>query len=415
MSVYFLPVASPIHVGKVRPIAEAARRLLQDAGMDVRGPETPVVRVEDAKVPVGVYDLLVVFVASGGASSIAAEASRGKRAILWAYPENNSLPSALNARAKLKASGEWRGEIVYGGLDENPPEILAEAKAANAVKRLQGARVGVLCGAEGWKRMEGDAKRLKELLGVDTVYVDLEDVKKMMADIGAEDAHRTLEQTLKDARYIHLSPEDAAKAVRFYLALKSVVDRLGLAGVAVDCFRLLQRIHVTPCIPLSLLCDVGLAGVCEGDLEAAASMLVLTCITGRPAWIANLAQVDFNRNTITLAHCTAATKLGAEAPRVLPHFETGLPISLDVPLRAGEVTLAHIQLGSGRLIAARGVLVRSGMGKPGLCRTQAVVRLQNRVQNLLQEAGRHLVLAHGDLLETLRRFSRRTGLEFTPT
>ena len=414
--VYLLPVASSLHVERVQPFVERARKLLESAGFHVEGPETPITSLSDLRI-IDQNRLLIVFLASGGSSEVAVAASWGRRTLLWAYPANNSLPSALSARAKLRRVGAWRGEVIYEGLDRLPREVLWEAKAIRAQKRLRNLNLGVLCSQKKWSHLVSTYGELLGILEANAHHLKFSDVEQRLRQVGDEKAKNEIKKRLLEAAYINVEEKSVIYACKLYLALKQMVEEKNLDGIAVDCFWLIRRLGVTPCLALSLLLGEGLLGVCEADLASAMAMQVLAVSSERPTWMANLSQVDFSRGTLTLAHCTAPISLAKspKAVRLLPHFESGHPVSLDVALPRGVVTLAELQPRPARIIASLAVLERSGLGAPGLCRTQARLKLlggAEALRRLLSLAGRHLVMAYGDQLQPLERLCTRLNIEF---
>jgi len=98
-SVLFVSVASRLHLEKARRTAEEAFSALKLEDVEIIGGPEPLLDTGSLLDALsGQADLLVVFVASGGTSRMLKEALVDRRAILWAHPNDNSLPSALSAR-----------------------------------------------------------------------------------------------------------------------------------------------------------------------------------------------------------------------------------------------------------------------------------------------------------------------------
>ena len=414
--VYLLPVASSLHVERVQPFIERARKLLEQEGFRVEGPKEPVTDTKDLRIT-GQNGLLLVFLASGGSSEVAVAASWGRRALLWAYPSNNSLPSALSARSKLRRAGAWRGEIIYGSLDSLPEEVLWEARAITAQRELRNLRLGVLCDKRKWSSLLSTYGELTGIFEMNIQHIGFSELEQQIRQIDEEKAAEEAKTRLQGAMRENIEESGAVAAFKLYLALRRIIDERGFSGVAVDCFWLIGRLGLTPCLALSLLLSEGLLGVCEADLASAIAMKALATFSEKPAWMANLSQVDFKKATLTLAHCTAPINLTKKAGgvRLTPHFESGLPLSLDVGLPRGLVTLTELQSRPARLIASLAVLEESSLKLAGTCRTQARVKLlggAEALRRLLSLVGRHLVLAYGDHLQPLERLCARLDIEF---
>ncbi len=123
--------------------------------------------------------------------------------------------------------------------------------------------------------------------------------------------------------------EEAAlyTAYRLYLAIREVAERYALDALTIRCFDLIDQLGTTACLALALLNAEGIVAGREGDEQMALTMLVLSRLAGKPAWIANPVQVDYARNETTLAHCTAS--LNAGPYRLKTHYETGVGVGVD--------------------------------------------------------------------------------------
>lgn len=370
---------------------------------NVRGPEKPVADIEEFP-PMKKYDVLIVFVASGGTSNVISRKAKDKRVILWAYDKNNSLPSALEVKERLEGRNAWIGEIVYNDLSAVPSEIVNEARIGEMLRKLRGAKIGLVGDEEDLKNRLNESHLLTKIFGVNFVVIPMSRLITSIEEI--EDVSEVLKKFSR-MEIVDLRTNDLAKAARFYAALKRIIRENELDAATIDCFKYMHKIGVTPCIPFSLLVDEELVGACEADLKSTTLMLIFQKLAKR-AWIGNLAQFDKEGDLITLAHCTAATKLADErrTVKLRSHFESGAGVSIDVPLKRGEVTIVNLQLKPSKLVVAKGEVIDSQMEIPSLCRTQAQIKLAD-VRKLMQETGNHHVLAYGDFTDMFKRLAER--------
>ena len=417
--VLFAAVASSLHLERARRTSELAFLALKEEGVELRGSPEPVLEAEElSRALSGQADVRVVFVASGGTSRLMGEALRCLEVLLWAHPSDNSLPSALSAREKLRASGGWRGEVVFSRPDSLPKELRAEVKAARAARELRNMEVLAICGREVAERLAssletilGEGKpivrqlspaRLTGLLKARAEPLSLSDAMAILKGITGEEATRELEEGL-------------VRSVQMALLLEQEVSKLsGLPVVTFDCFSIMEELGLMPCVAVGLLLEHGITAVCEADPAALLLMAACRVLAGTPPWMANLARFNRGAGTITLAHCTACPSLAASWPyrgTFLPHFESGQPVALDIWLRRAPVVLANLQLGRGKLVLARGRVRDSGMGEEGLCRTQALVELEGDLDAFLRETGNHHIVCYEDIYDELARLGRRLGLE----
>ncbi|RLI25752.1 MAG: hypothetical protein DRO52_03560 [Candidatus Hecatellales archaeon] len=397
--VYLIPVASPIHAGKVKGKTDRVRKALLAGGLRVSMAGLVCSPQEIPDFNPEAYDAIVVFVASGGTSRTLTQIAFGKPWLLLAYPENNSLPSALAAREKLEALGGWRGEIVCSRLEKPPNAILAEARASYLLKTIRASRFLLAAEEEAFKHFKPKLRRLRKVFGLKALPLRVEELAEACERV--EDGEV---EALK--RKLGLK---SLKPLKLYLALRRLAVKHQVSAVTIDCFPFISRYGFTPCLPFALLNGEGLPAICEADLDSLPLFLALSKLSGGSLWMANLAWADRAGGSLLLAHCTAPLRRGFKLKN---HFETGRGISVDAPLPRGLITLAHFSLETMRLTAGLGELVKSQMGLPGLCRSQALVRVKGNLENLLAHTGNHQLLAPGNHIEVLARMARLVGVEF---
>ena len=413
-SVLFLPLASQIHVERVPGPILRGRTLLEDSGLVVFGPRKPIRDItEFPKLNPDEYDAVVIFIASGGTGGLTAELMRDRPWFLWAYHENNSLPSALTARVKLMAAKAWKGRLLFSNLSSAPPEILAEAFACRALKSINGYRVGYIGDEEEFNALHETVKFLKDKFDVESVFIPTEELKKALDYVDRNLVQQVIREKLKRAEVVEPSQGDIEKSIRLYVTLKGIIDDNRLNGITLDCYKFLRQAGVTPCFAFSFLSDEGNTGVCEGDLALAPVMFLLTNLSGKPVWLANTSKMDQRSGIMTFAHCSAPTRLSEPAGliRIRSHFESGLGATLDVPLRKGAVSIIHAASSPQHFIIAKGELIESQLSHWKLSRTQADVRLECDAEEFLNVTGNHQVISYGDYVPVLERIGERLGIE----
>jgi len=411
--VYFLPIASPLHINRVYPLIEKARNSLQQLNVKVSGPLKPIERMNAIRIPIN-YDVLLVFVASGGSSSLLSEIVRNKRAIIWVHPEMNSLPSALNARTKLKAARAWKSEIVLGNVEKTPMEIKNEIETANIVNFLKNARVGVVCSLRHWRVIKRIGNIIRRTFHTVFKPIRPKIVKESYDKVDEKDVKRIFYEKIKTLKISNVNIEGVEKCIRLYITLKNIIAEFNLNAITIDCFSVLDFFNVTPCIPFSLLCDEGTVGVCEADLESTILMIMLSMLSKMPSWIANIVDIKENERNLLLAHCTAATELALDKKgiEITSHFESGMPAALNVPIKSGEATVVHLRMEPPLMLASKCHVISSGFRKPNLCRSQALIKINGNFETFISKVGGHVVLAYGDWIDHLRRVAVRVNIPF---
>jgi len=411
-TVLMIPLAAKMHMDRSVEPANLARELLEKSGLKVFGRKSPASTVDEVpRFPSEEYDAVVVFLASGGTSELAANIVAGNSYFIWAYDEVNSLSSALSVRERLNGIEAWRGEISYNSLDEAPPSIIGQARASRVVKSMKNLRIGLIGDEEYFDDKADESKALSGLLGVEVVKIAIGDLISEFRSQDDDQASKVVDEKFPGASVMEPSRKDLQRSGKMYLAFKSLASRNKVDAVSLDCFRLIKRTGTSACLAFSLLIDEGKISVCEGDLRSSALMMIFRELAG-PSWLGNLVQVDRSLNTITLAHCTAPSSLAEAGGKIIlrSHFESGEGVSLDVPLRRLPVTVANLQFKPLQMVIARGELLESQIGKFSLCRTQAKIKLGGNVDHLLQFTGNHHVVAYGDWAETLLRIGKKLNM-----
>ncbi len=404
-----IPVTSWTHRDRAIEPSKRARELLEEAGLKVFGPINPITKIEEVPKTKEEFDATVVFIASGGSAELAVPLIKTRRALMWAYHENNSLASALSAREKLVAEEAWQGQILYNSLNYVPKEIVAEAQANKLIRSMKSAKIGLVGDEDDYNAHTRDVEMLKAIFGIDVSLVDFDAVKQEWANVSEDAAGKIIDERLSKFELVEPNKRDLIKAARLYLALRKISADKNLDAITVDCFKFLKKTGTLPCIAFALLNDDGMNAACEADLRAATLMLIYRTLTGNPSWIANLVQVDSKLGTITLCHCTAATSLAetGRTIRIRDHFESGQSVSLDVPLKRQLATIANIQTKPTKLTVTTGEVIDSQMGNLTICRTQAKIKLAGNIEMLLEQTGNHQVLAYGDFGDLFKALSEK--------
>ncbi|MBN1811033.1 MAG: hypothetical protein JXA14_04275 [Anaerolineae bacterium] len=357
---------------------------------------------------------LFYFVVTGGTEGAILELRDSRQAapdepvFLLAHPTSNSLPAALEVLARLQQDGT-PGRVFYlkGSDDADGYRQIADAAHDLDVRRaLRQARIGLVGEPSDWLvASTPDPTTVRQTWGPEVVPVDLNAVQEMIRAVSRDELASHISSLVDQATGVREpSPAEIEDVVRVYVALKQVVEQHALDAITVRCFDLVLGMKTTGCFALAQLTDEGVIGGCEGDLVSTVALLWAHRLLGQVPWMANPAQLDAERNTLWLAHCTVPRTIVQEYC-LRSHFESGLGVGIQGTLPTGPVTLLRIGgKGMDRLWLAEGDIVQIGFAE-NLCRTQAEVRLTRggSVGNLLSAPlGNHLVLVKGHHLARLQ-------------
>ncbi|MGC9072038.1 MAG: hypothetical protein ACP5HK_05015 [Acidilobus sp.] len=341
-------------------------------------------------------DVAAVLVLTGGTERSIVEIAKDARAALIFYHGSfNSLAAASEAAALLREEGTqaWLYDV-----SEARSTLRQAAGAAAAVDGLRGLTITSFGGASEWLVYSDGSG---DLLGARVSVTPIDELVKGSAASGPE-AFRGKEPTLEG-----VDRADLDKA----MSLLGAMRRLSAGPLTVRCFDLLRLYGVTPCLPLAILNSEGLPAGCEGDVPSLLTMIVLSTIAGRPAWMGNVTPGP-RPGTLGIAHCTFPLS-EASSYVVTTHFETGRPLAVRAEVREdGRATLAKYDPRTRTMRAIRGEVER-GRQFTRACRTQVLFRVSdNAVRlSLTRPLGAHYAVVFDDVMPGLRVFSALEGIQ----
>jgi L-fucose isomerase-like protein len=269
---------------------------------------------------------------------------------------------------------------------------------------------------------EGFAKQF----GTTVAYPTYLDIKAAYEAVDAARARQAGEAFIRAAvRVVEPAREEIVNSLRLDIALRDLLRREKANAIAIDCLGGFGRgeLPAYPCIAFSRLNDVGLYGVCECDLDATMTQLLVTSFSLMPGFVSDPV-FDTGRNEVIHAHCVSATAMqGIGRPGspfiIRSHLEDHKGVSLQVLLPpGGPVTVARFS-GPGKFLVSTGEATGNVDDERG-CRTKIRTRVANArkflegysaavdpragTRDLLQR-----VVFYGDHTEAIDRLGRLLG------
>lgn len=359
----------------------------------------------------------IVIVATGGTERIIKSIVRslGRPVFLVAQPYSNSLASAIEAYSVLRDEGAPI-KLVYSNLDRDIlSDVVRFINVCRAIYNLNNSRLVQVGLPSPWILTSKSSDVIKSRLGVDVIKLEVSDLIEDVRRVSDDEA-KSIANELKNkfGGIVEPDMDDLVKASKFYPAMKSLVSRYGASAVTVRCFDLIAY-NVTACVGVSLNNDDGIVAGCESDLDSVLTMMILHELTKEPVWMANVARINSKDNTVTLSHCTVATKMLEDRKKsfLRSHFESGKGVSIQGLLRKSDVTL--VRLGGknlDRMTIATGKIVKNDLNDRNLCRTQVEVKLNGDVEKFVLSAlGNHQVLVYGYHVDDLVDFCKFKNIE----
>ncbi len=277
--------------------------------------------------------------------------------------------------------------------------------------------------------------------GTAFAFHSYETLRTLIDKVDGNDAGRLADEVIKGAALVREPPrEQTVLAARVHLAILELMRREKANAIAIDCISGHKDMGNGgyPCISFSKLNNEGQYGVCEGDIDSAMTMMLVTSFSGKPGFITDPV-FDISDNEVIHAHCSAPTAMQGVGGPGFPYILRGYPYSGDIHATCvqvlfggqGPITLA-------KFIDPQNFLVSTGevMGNADIdrgCRSKMRTRVSDahkllrnfslvnvaadqRPRGALRMASStfeslHRVVFYGDHVEMIERLGRLTGFK----
>lgn len=373
--------------------------------------------------------ILAVQVCLGTSDLLNAMADSGRPTVMYSTPysghEWSIVPDMQRNGKKIDVIGSSRFEDVLGAV-----------RVFRAISRLKETRV-LFVGGPNWKPGESYVADIRKKFGTTVVPYDhtklVEAYEAMKPEAVAADADKWIRQA---QRVREPNREEITKSARFCLALQKVLSDEKAFAITINCLGLFGRgLPAYPCFGFARLNDLGLAGVCEGDLPSTMTQTLFQHMEGVPGFVTD-PMFDTANNALIHAHCVSATRMdgpnGQAAPyEIRTHLEDHAGAVLQVKMRIGqEITMSKLvgglpkglkapglaaspqeSWGANILLLSTGKIVDVPDSDSG-CRTKITVQVADARRMLENWSnGLHRVIFYGHHLADAKRFARFTDLQ----
>ncbi len=365
---------------------------------------------EIGQIPVD--EFRIVFIATGGVEGLVTAnfESLPRPTVMLADGMQNSLAAALEISAWLRKR-DMKPEILHGEMEEILQRITELYTNFEARKVLREKKIGVLGTPSSWLVASNvDYLLAKRRWGVEFTDIRLAEVYDRFNKVTEEEIGAIAAQfALNAADRKEASAEDLLNSMRLYKALREVCETHELDAFTITCFKLIEKIATTGCVPLALLNNDGIMAGCEGDLQSVFTLLAVKAVTGQTGFMANPSLVNTRTNEILLAHCTIATDI-TERYIIRNHFESNSGVAIQGILPTGEVTVVKC---SGECLdefyTASGTLT-ANTDNVNCCRTQVKLTMDSPVDYFLRNPlGNHHIVVRGNHEKALHDFFIANG------
>ena len=351
-------------------------------------------------------DFALLYVASGGSEGFFLEVFeqlKARHCYILTSGESNSLAASMEILSFLRKHG-GNGEILHGDIEQIVRQIRLLRKLHLALGALKGRNLGCIGAPSDWLIASNfSPEAIKAKLGLGFVSIP-------MAELLAEIAKASYEPNEYTALFLEqdFDREEIEKALYVYGAFQRLVEKYQLCGFSVRCFDLLDTVHTTGCLGLSILNSLGVYGGCEGDVPALLSMAILGSITGEPLFLCNPSRFDTREGYAIFAHCTIPTTM-LKSFCLNTHFESGIGVAVQGQFEEGDCTIFKCEGDLSRYHTQEGRIADVPFSDM-LCRTQTKILLDDFSYFLTRPINNHHIICRGRHAEEVRAFFRILGL-----
>jgi L-fucose isomerase-like protein len=289
--------------------------------------------------------------------------------------------------------------------------------AAGLRRRLRRARIAYLGHrVEGMTETTPHELALKKIFGPRLVSIDTQVFLDEVARNDAQLAAERWQQLRAQVGRVTACDQAGVEALQVYAALKDTMERGRLSAVAVDCYpHLMGKV----CLANSLLAEQGIPVACEGDVNGALGMLMLTYLSGQAVHNTDILDPVPAENSIVFSHCgSGGFSLAAGREHIVlgPVRLMNRGVCCLFPARPGPVTLINLvpTMAGYRMGVLCGEAIETDMIFPG---NPLRVRFSTDYREILawiaqQGLGHHWMAAYGDFRVPLHHLASMTGCEW---
>ena len=339
--------------------------------------------------------------------------------IAWARPgmETGSLCGMQQLGYVLKEIGHPY-TLVFDqiGSERVLHRALNYASAASLRGQLRRARIGYLGHrVEGMTDTTVNELALKKVFGPRVVSIDSKVFLDRAARVAPESAQGMWKDLTETVGQVTATEGSGIESLQVSIALREMIEEMGLSAVAAGCYpHLMGKV----CLAASLLGEEGIPVACEGDVNGALGMLMLTRLTGQAVHDGDLLDPIPEDNAIVYSHCgsggfSLASSLSQVTLGPVRLMHRGVCVLF--PARPGPVTLVHIcaSMRGYRMALCYGEALETDMVFPG---NPLRVQFRSDYRDVLawiaaEGLGHHWMVTYGDLRDPLRDLADLVGCE----
>lgn len=336
----------------------------------------------------------------------------GKPTILFAAPYSGHEWTTFGALEKDKA-----GAMLCCMLTSDMRQLATAVRPIRAIHHLREARI-LNVTARPWAQELVTA--IRDKFGTQVIVIDRERIMKAYEAVPEIDARNEAETWIRNAvAVVEPSKDEVFRSCRLALAFERLMNEENATVITTDCYgSMYHQLPAFPCVGNVRLNDMGLGGICESDIRAAMTHIILQGLTGRPGFISD-PTVDASKDSIILAHCLGSMKMDGPEGRAAPYklrtiMERQEGCVPQVFMRINQPVTQAILIGTDLMPYFTGTIIEAPDTERG-CRTKITVQVDGNINHLWQNwsHGLHRVTCYGNIKEDLERFCKFKAIKLT--
>ncbi len=437
---FMAPAYTQDTVEVLKKISRSAMATLGSIGIEVASEAGPVIDLSDvdaavSKIRKDEFDFLTALIPSWAEPPAIVNTLMpflDKPILLWALSsiqERDALIAPAGAagmsavRYPLKVMGA-KLKVVYGNPESKDvqDEILSFARAASAIKKLFGSRIGIFGYADMGSYTAGfDQISLRSKLGVEVEDFEVHRLLLRAGEIEDKEADEFISKQFKDWKIDEtVAKEDLRKTIKVYLALRKIIDERRFDAVSMKCVYGLPTYYgITPCIPLALA-GSKIPVVCESDVLGLVTELIMDFVSGQRS--VYLEFYDIFEDRLLMGVCGMMPQEILESTPRLYKYAWGKLTGLMVvgSMKTGKITLARLASAGDRytmhITVGEAVKPRTwheiGWQLEAPVYPSLEIILGNRTKEFMENImAQHYHLVYGDCTEELVELCKLLGIE----
>lgn len=286
--------------------------------------------------------------------------------------------------------------------------------------------------------------------GIRNTRMPFRDVFDVMDHLDCQDEIDKIVQNLVDHAAInHNKPEWIAQDVKYYMAVRKMMERFDCNAFTTPCKELCASQYpyknkCTPCLTHSMLKDQGIPSACEEDMNVWMAIMVLMYLSEQSVHMGNPMLIlkgqdlkkdigmtrvvygpdAFEEEVLEIRHAVPGTKMQGLHKPAMPYelssfthagWGTKVQVNMGEHTRTREVTIGRFDRHGEKMIVVRGEIVGCAF-KDDECSPSVYIKVDGGAREFRHALadgcfGHHLAMIYGDYTKEVKKLGKVMGFE----